>query len=88
MSDTLEKLEGLAANNGLPRWKIPMRTLGPAHGTPCKGFTRHQFNHSAVGTLHPYKPAQREWMQKHKPLYYTGSLRQDLHHLPLELRSI
>ena len=35
-----------------------------------------------------YTPEQAVWMKENKPLYYTGQLKLDIHHLPLALRSL
>ena len=53
---------------------------GPFH---CRGA----FGQSS--SLHmSYHPRQAVWMLENKRIYYTGKLTLDIHHLPLELRSL
>ena len=49
-------------------------------GYQCKG----EYPDHAVPM--EYHPKQQVWMSENKPLYYTGDLDLDIHHLPQHLR--
>ena len=69
-----------------------MKTPKDAFGRPetlregphtCKGSSCQSISQPMT-----YTPEQVVWMKENKPLYYTGQLKLDIHHLPVELRSL
>ena len=53
-------------------------------GYQCKGSNNPFYDAVPMD----YHPQQASWMQENKPLYYTGDLDLDIHHLPQHLRHL
>lgn len=53
-----------------------------------KGFPCHGSGGAGYSNNMRYTFEQEVWMMENKPLYYTGSLRLDIAHLPQHLRHL
>ena len=51
---------------------------------PCRGSVSGVTGRNTMQYTHE----QVAWMKENKPLYYTGDLFKDIHHLPPALRSL